>query len=287
MDDDDNGSLIRAEQRMRDVARFFERLSFMAVAGHTDAVTHLCFSPDGRYLVSAAFDGTVKIWEATSYRLLHNLEHGGWVNSVVFSDSGAKFASGFGSTAIIWDTASGRELQRLEHRGHVNSVAFRSGGVELASGSDNGTVVIWDSTSGIELKRLEHQGRISSVVFSLEGATIASGSSDRTVKIWDPKSGRLLATFLSVGRSGWITYTRDGHFIGSDEAVKRVMMKWEHGGNQYPASIFPRDNPNPQKVAEALAAGRSRKPPPPRTPPRRPAGLSGKRQPLLPGGSKK
>jgi hypothetical protein len=77
-----------------------------------------------------------------------------------------------------------------------------------------------------------------------------------------------------------MTYTRDGYFIGSDETVKKVMMKWEHSGNQYPADIFPRDNPNPQKVAEALASGRSGKLKP-RTPSRRPAGLGGKRQPLL------
>jgi len=109
---------------------------------------------------------------------------------------------------------------------------------------------------------------------------MASGSSDGSIKIWDAAAGQLLATFLSVGQSDWMTYTRDGYFIGSDETVKKVMMKWEHSGNQYPADIFPRDNPNPQKVAEALASGRSGKLKP-RTPSRRPAGLGGKRQPLL------
>ena len=99
-------------------------------------------------------------------------------------------------------------------------------------------------------------------------------------------SGKLMATLVSFGRCDWMTYTRDGYFIGSDEAVKKVMMKWEHNGNQYPPDIFPRDNPNPQKVAEALAAGRSNKPKP-RTPPRTPARLGDKRQPLLPGGSAK
>ena len=91
-------------------------------------------------------------------------------------------------------------------------------------------------------------------------------------------------SFLAFGRSGWITYTRDGYFIGSDEAMKRVMMKWAHGGNHYPAEIFPRDNPNPQKVAEALASGWPGKPKP-RTPSRRPSGLSGRHQKSLPSGS--
>jgi hypothetical protein len=59
------------------------------------------------------------------------------------------------------------------------------------------------------------------------------------------------------------------------------MMKWKHGGNQYPADTFPRDNPNPQKVAEALASGRSKNPPKPRTSARQPTGLSGRRQAML------
>ena len=146
-------------------------------------------------------------------------------------------------------------------------------------------MVIWEASGGRELHRLEHGGWVESVCFSPDGTRVASGSSDGSIKIWGSATGKLLATFLSVGRGGWMTYTRDGYFIGSDEVVKKVMMKWEHGGNQYPADIFPRDNPNQQKVAEALAAGRSKKPPKPPTPTRRPAGLSGNRQPLLPGGS--
>jgi hypothetical protein len=146
-------------------------------------------------------------------------------------------------------------------------------------------VVIWEASGGRELHRLEHGGWVNSVCFSPDGTRVASGSSDGSIKIWSSETSKLLATFLFVGRSDWFTYTRDGYFIGSEDVQKRVMMKWEHSGNQYPPDTFQRDNPNPQKVAEALAAGRSKKPPKPRTPPRRPAGLSGKRQPLLPGGS--
>lgn len=123
-----------------------------------------------------------------------------------------------------------------------------------------------------------HAGPVTVTSFSPDGSQVASGSYDGTVKVWDPKTGRLLATFLSAGRSGWMTYTQDGYLIGSDEAMKRVMMKWKHGGNQYSAvNIFPRENPNPRKVAEALASTRPKKPKP-RKPTRRPPGLSGERQ---------
>ena len=230
-------SLSRAEKRMWEVARFFEGLSFQAAAGHTGSVNKVCFSPDGSLAASASGDGTVKIWEAVSGRQLHSLKHGDWVNSVCFSPDGT----------------------------------------QVASGSGNGSVVIWEASGGRELHRLKHGGWVSSVCFSPDGSQVASSSSDGTIKIWDSKAGRLLATLLTAGRNDWITYTSDGYFISSEGIEKRVMMKWEHSGNQYPPDIFPRDNPNPQKVAEALASTRSRKPKP-KTSPRRPKGLSGKRQ---------
>ena len=81
-------TLSRAEQRMREVARFFEELSFQAAAGHTGSVNKVCFSPDGSLAASASSDGTVKIWEAVSGRQLHSLEHGGILRSVCFSPGG-------------------------------------------------------------------------------------------------------------------------------------------------------------------------------------------------------
>ena len=44
------------------------------------------------------------------------------------------------------------------------------------------------------------------------------------------------------------------------EQTGRVMMAFERDGRRWPAHLYPRDNPNPAKVAEALAGGR-RKPP--------------------------
>jgi WD40 repeat protein len=45
-----------------DAATGHETLTFK---GHRDQVTGLAFSPDGKRLVSASADGTLKVWDAS------------------------------------------------------------------------------------------------------------------------------------------------------------------------------------------------------------------------------
>jgi hypothetical protein len=54
-----------------------------------------------------------------------------------------------------------------------------------------------------------------------------------------------------VAVNGSPTFRR-ANYIGSKDVEKRVVMKFERDGLLYPAELFQRDNPNPQKVAEAL-----------------------------------
>ncbi|KUJ06164.1 HET-domain-containing protein [Mollisia scopiformis] len=63
--------------------------------GHTDAVTSVAFSPDGKQIVSGSWDGTVRRWDAaTGQQLLPALEgHTDEVNSVAFSPDGKQIVT--------------------------------------------------------------------------------------------------------------------------------------------------------------------------------------------------
>src|SRR5271167_636452 len=57
--------------------------------GHRRAVRAVVFSPDGRWLASGAKDGTIKIWETSSGRLLRTLYgYGSPVNALAVSPDG-------------------------------------------------------------------------------------------------------------------------------------------------------------------------------------------------------
>ena len=61
-----------------------------------------------------------------------------------------------------------------------------------------------------------------------------------------------VATFLAISGGQWLTYVPEGYFTGSKEAERLLMMKVEEAGKLYPIEILALQNPNPQKISEAL-----------------------------------
>src|SRR6266498_1842040 len=196
--------------------------------GHSNNVSSVAFSPDGKTLASGSWDNTIKLWEvATGHELRALTGHSSYVTSVAFSPNGKILASGsWDKTIRFWNVVNGDELRLLEgHSGSVTAVAFSPDSKMLASASWDNTVKVWNVANGQEVHSFAgHTNYVNSVAFSPDGQTLVSCSSDKTIRLWSVTSGQEVR--MLTGHSNDVTtvgFSPDGKILASgsdDNTVK-------------------------------------------------------------------
>ena len=163
--------------------------------GHTSDVHSFRFSPDGRKLVTASFDGTVVLWDVESGMQIGDplRGHDGRVLIANFSKDGNTLVSGgVDGILLVWDIHKSPKLMlRLNGHGNwVRSVTFTHDGAQMATGDSDGTILLWQADARQVLPG--HQGRARTVDISPDGKTVISAGFDTHLGVWDAESGDLL-----------------------------------------------------------------------------------------------
>lgn len=150
-------------------------------------INSAAFSPDGRLIVTASDDKTLRLWDNSGRHLRTLKGHTAPVRSVIFSPDGRRILSASNDNTLrLWSVADGSCLLTLKgHTNWVNDAQFSPDGRYIISGSSDKTLRLWDAATGRQIYTIAaHDGNVISVAFSPDGKHFASASNDGTIKIW-------------------------------------------------------------------------------------------------------
>jgi WD40 repeat protein/transcriptional regulator with XRE-family HTH domain len=193
--------------------------------GHRAGVFSVVASPDGKRLASLSNDGTLKVWDTSSYKELLSIPTGLIEQSILrfisFSPDGKRLVAPAGARLVkVWDVVTGKELLTLSgHTDEVTTAIFSPDGTQIATGSWDTTAKLWDAKTGKDLITFTgHESGIATLAFSPDGSRLYSGSDADGVGIaWDIVSGNQLFTFDGESGLDSIAVSPDGTRLATGE----------------------------------------------------------------------
>ena len=209
----------------------------LTLKGHTDAVNSACFSPDGKKILSASCDSTLKMWNSEDGDLLQTFSgHHAPVSWGCFSPDGLQIlSSSQDGDLCVWDVCDSSCIRQIYARlcKGLNHSSFSKDGKFILTASEDCALYIWKVMSGDVFRVLiGHTRSVYSGNFSPQGLYVVSASGDCTLKLWHSSTGTVKHTLR--GHQNIVThaiFTADGDYVYSTSYDKTVKIWCSSTGN--------------------------------------------------------
>ncbi|KAK4760867.1 hypothetical protein SAY87_005760 [Trapa incisa] len=186
------------------------RRSHVVWIKHYDAVSCLSLSEDKKFLYSASWDKTFKVWRISDFKCLESVAaHDDAVNSVVAGFDGLVFTGSAEGSVKVWR----RELQGkgtkhffsqtlLKQECAVTALAVNEDGTAVYCGSSDGLINFWDRE-----KQLSHAGvlrghKLAVLCLITAGRLVLSGSADMGICVWRKEGANHICLSVLTGHNG-------------------------------------------------------------------------------------
>jgi WD40 repeat protein/serine/threonine protein kinase len=217
----EQGTVLLHDARGREIA---------ALKGHTAEVTALVFTPNGKLLVSAAKDRTVRVWDwqAGTESVQLPKEHTAWPMALAMSpDGGSVVSGGMDRNIFVWDLVSGAKRQALRSpSGAIAGLALQPGGRMLAAATTASRIWLWDlNRADAEPASIDHESNdtVQGLAFSPNGEFLASAR-EKTIRLWNVASRKLEGELKEhTGTVRCLAFSSTGNWLaagGNDRTIR-------------------------------------------------------------------
>src|SRR6516225_3253123 len=213
---DDLEVRLRARNLLWDIQRrlYGQRL---ALVGHRDVVVSIALSSDGTRVLSGSNDGTIRLWDLTSGKMIRALKgHRGQAWAVALSPDG-ELALGGGQDGglALYKVATGEQVRSFDHHPQaVRAAVFTPDGKRALSACYDNVLRLWDVKTGKKLRSFTgHTDSVMCVACSPDGRRALTGGlvGDRTVRLWDLETGKQIRRLTGHGeRVMSVAFSPDG-----------------------------------------------------------------------------
>lgn len=185
-----------------------------AITGKDINLGSALFSPDGTKIITITVGETEKIWDASSGKLLYDLEESSPDQPrVEFSPQSDKVAISYrdnyynyrdssSHATQIWDVKTGKILHTLKNNSLPGGLRFSSDGSKIIVVS-NDNIKVWNMANGQLITKLDSnpEGVMSATfdptcftdaIFDPTDSIIITSANDHVAKIWDAKDFKLI-----------------------------------------------------------------------------------------------
>lgn len=203
------------------------------LTGHNGRVRAVGISSDGKLVISASDDHTLKVWDlvrGTEERSLTG--HSDWIRALaVMPNEPRTISASDDHTLKIWNIETRAEELSINTYGDlIRALAISSDGRYAISASDDRVINVWNLEQGtVEYILMGHSAQVNALAVTPDGRYLISGSDDRTLKVWDLDRKTEVGTLKGHNaKINAVAITPDGRYAISASADDTLML-WDLG----------------------------------------------------------